>query len=69
MGDDSACLREPYFVVGVDSERSKAVFKLDQLLLRAVLLGVSSVLARRLCMRGEQGKDRLPSFASRVFKV
>lgn len=69
MGEDSARRRAPCFVVGVDSERSKAVFKLVQLLLRAKFAGVSSVLARRLCMRGEQGKDRLPSLPSRVLGV
>lgn len=68
MGEYSAGSRVPCFVVGVESERAKAIFKFVQLSWTK-FAGVSSVLARRLCMRGEQGRDRLPSLGSNVFEL
>ena len=68
MSEGSVRSRVPIFGVGVENDRSKAIFEFVQppWTKRA---GVSSVLARRLSTRGEQGRDRVPSLESNVFEL
>lgn len=68
MGDVSARSRAPSFAVGVENDRSKVIFEFVQPP-RTKFTGVSSMLARRLSTRGEQGKDRVPLLGSNVFEL
>lgn len=68
MSEGSARSPAPSFGVGVESDRSKAVFEFVHPPWTK-LAGVSSVLARRLSIRGEQGRDRVPSLASNVIEL
>lgn len=67
-GEGSSRSREPSFVVGVEKDRSKAIFEFVQPP-KTKFAGESSVLARRLSIRGEQGRDHLPSLEPSVFEL